>query len=247
MLLVAAISGLVVSPKAKAALTMTVTELGVPGAQVYTVDDATSPGVASYTGPVGSDFYVSADIGTSNQSVGDGQQATLEITSIDISSYLPANTFRTVQITLTSTGFTFPATPGTTLQLGSGVTGSFTPPVAGDGVVFQSTEFSPTFGNTSTGVQSDPVTTADVNSTGALFTFSDNATPVSFVQDTTYGLESVTDITLGGSFKDTDVSGTTTVTSVPNTIVPEPTLGMLAAVPFVLGLRRRSRIAPSAV
>jgi hypothetical protein len=198
----------------QAALTLVISEPGaaVPPAPI-TVTDMTNSGNVSYNGTFG-DFQTTLDFGYSNKTTASGaQQATLEITSIDITSLASSGNAETLVLTLTDNGFTFPGTSGSTLQLGSAITGTFTPPTGTEGVSFQSFE---TTTNSTTGLQ-----TAMPSLVPPIGQFNSVATPVSFNRGTTYGLENVTSITLAGGADLTDVSGSTTVTATSSS-VPEP-------------------------
>jgi len=217
----------------QAALTLVISEPGaaVPPAPI-TVTDMTNSGNVSYNGTFG-DFQTTLDFGYSNKTTASGaQQATLEITSIDITSLASSGNAETLVLTLTDNGFTFPGTSGSTLQLGSAITGTFTPPTGTEGVSFQSFE---TTTNSTTGLQ-----TAMPSLVPPIGQFNSVATPVNFVRGSTYGLENVTSITLAGGADLTDVSGSTTVTA-PSTGVPEPVSAGLVLTAGALGLVRRPR------
>jgi len=228
--LFAAVSSICLASKASAALTLVLSETGVASPPTpITVTDTTNSGTVSYEGTFGA-FTTTLDFGFSNKLTATGlTQATLDVTSIDVSNVGTPGTYATLVLTLTDSGFTFPGAPGSKLELGSAITGTFTPPLSGEGVTFQSYE---TTTGASTGPQSSQATLNPL--TGS---FSDNANPAFFTRGTTYGLESVTGITLESGGDITSVSGTTTVVQVPEPV----TGGMLLTAGLLATLRRTRR------
>ena len=210
--------------RADAALSVTISEAGFAP---MTQTDTANSGEVQFSGPYG-DFSTNFVIGVTNELNGTQPVANLQVESLDVTSQSNSGP-KTLIVTLTDPGYTFPGTNGSTVQLGSSVGGTFTGAITGDSLTFQSFSTAPTV---STAIQSFTVP----SSPGTTTPFSSSATPVAFVRGSSFTLSDVTTITLAGAGDTINVSGATTVSA-----VPEPAIASGIAVASLVLLRRNRR------
>jgi hypothetical protein len=230
LILGGAVCGAFATAPARAALLLTVSEPGFAPA----FGTPSSPNTIDLIGPYG-DFNTNIVIGFTNSntptSVAELQIQSLQV--IDNSNTGP----KTLTISLTDTGFTFPGSPGQTLLMTSSIGGTFTQPVAGDKLTFQSSA-TPGGGGpiiaVSTPVQSY---TAPSNFPGAVAVTVPDQTAL-FPATGGYSLSNQLTLSLSSNGETANLSGSTTVAVAA---VPEPTCGAITAVAAVGLLRRRRR------
>jgi MYXO-CTERM domain-containing protein len=227
---IAALASLVPT-SAKAALTLTLTELSGPDAgATATASDPTNTEVI-YALPVG-DFSTNIDVGFSNLNSG-GAEATLQVHTLDITSNVSVPVV--LQVSLTDNGFTFPGGSGSTLNLTSSVAATFVSSNNGDSVQFQSTAFDNT--------QSVSTPLQTTVSSGGLGSVAGSLAPdqsVPFTRGASYSLENVAIMSFSQANEQENVGGTTT-TLVSGASVPDPTsLGAIAVGGLLMMRRRRS-------
>jgi len=231
------------SSTARAALTLTLSEPGAPGSPTTTVtdngagDNDPASGNISFNDPNFGDFKTNIIVGFSNKNdPSAGPEADLQVQSLDITKNTNASA-ATLIITLSDTGFAFPGNSGDNMLMSSSLAGTVTHSLAGSGdnVTFKST-------SNPSGV-STPLETAVLPAAGSIsqpFTGSPPSTTANFVRGATYDLLNTTTITLSNGNESTNISGTTTVTSLGPSI-PEPATGALLLIAGIPMLCRRSR------
>lgn len=213
---------------AKAALTLTLSETGFAPS---TLTDSGNTGQVTFNGSYG-DFSTNIVVGSSNKlDPTPGPLAQLEIQTLDITKVGNAGS-KTLTVTLTDDGYTFPGSTGTSDTLSSTVGGTISNGTAGDSVTFQS------FAQPSGATPGLQTFTAVTPTGGSNQSFNLPIISTNFTRGATYTLSNVTTISLSNGNESTNVSGSTTVGA-----VPEPASAALLALlgTGLLGRARRSK------
>lgn len=232
---VLAVSMFAVAP-ARAVLTLTISEPTDPSlAPVVEMDNANT-GSLSYFGSYG-DFEANFIVGLSDkESGGVGQAATLDLTSLNVVNLSNSGT-KTLMITVTDDGYSFPSAGGSSVLLQTSTSGTMTNSNLGDGITYDSS------------VTADPISEANAQNspTTGVQTFTAagsigatpfllSPTPQLFTQPASYTISDTTTISMSAAGESVTLSGNTTVSA-----VPEPATIGLGVCGAALLLRRRVR------
>jgi hypothetical protein len=231
MVLTGAVAGLGLAAgirSSNAALILTATE---PGFAPITATETGNTGQVVLSGPVG-DFTTNIVIGYTDINSPTSGSAQLQVESLDVENISGATGTKTLTVTLQeSTPFTFPGTASSTDLLTSALGGTLTPSKVGDAISFQSFATPASGPAVATGLETYTFAASNAGATG----FQVPNSSVTFGQSASYVLENISTLSLSGG-ETINVSGTTTVTAVPEPV----SIGLIAGT-AVLGLAGRRR------
>jgi hypothetical protein len=213
---------------ADAALILTASE---PGFAPITATEIGNTGQVVLTGPVG-DFTTNIVIGYTDLNSPSSPTAQLQVESLNVENVSGATGTKTLTVTLQeTTPFTFPGISSSTDLMTSSLGGTLTPSTIGDSISFQSFATPSSGPAVATGLETYTFATASAGTSG----FQVPNSSVTFVQSPSYLLSDVSTLSLSGG-ETINVSGTTTITA-----VPEPVSIGLAAAAALVGLSGRGR------